>query len=60
MGLPLIQIFLFQILHIIIYLHKVIIFSYNNIWYTFFTDPRNKLFFFILIIVTLLTSIYDE
>ena len=28
---PLIQVLLFQILHIIIFLHKAIIFSYNNI-----------------------------
>ena len=51
--------FLFQILHII-FLHKVIIFSYNNIGHTFFTDSHSKLFSFILIIFTLLTSIYDE
>ena len=35
---PLIQIFLFQILHIIIFLRKAIIFSDNIIWHTFFTD----------------------
>ena len=35
-------------------------FSYNYILHTSFTDSQNNLFSFILIIVTLLASVYDE
>lgn len=36
------------------------LFFYYNIWNIFFTDPNNKLFSFILIIIILLTSIYND
>ena len=43
----LMQIILYQILHFIIFLHKVIVFSYNNIDIPFYRFPQQIIFLYL-------------